>query len=182
MLALITSISACKKDKDDPATPTPAVNEEEVITTLEVHFHSAGGSEHKHFRADDPDGPGGSPMTITADTLSADTVYHVHLVLLNNTVSPADDIGAEIEEEGEAHQFFYLVTGTSTQVTYTDADPAGRPIGLATTWSAGAASVGEIAVVLRHMPDKAAAGVASGDITNAGGETDIEVVFPLVVE
>ena len=33
-------------------------------------------------------------------------------------------------------------------------------------------------VILRHEPDKAGAGVSDGDITNAGGETDIEVTFP----
>ena len=33
-------------------------------------------------------------------------------------------------------------------------------------------------VILRHEPNKAGAGVSDGDITNAGGETDIEVTFP----
>ena len=33
-------------------------------------------------------------------------------------------------------------------------------------------------VILRHEADKAGAGVSDSDITNAGGETDIEVTFP----
>ena len=36
--------------------------------------------------------------------------------------------------------------------------------------------------MLRHEPDKSAAGVSSGDITNAGGETDIEVSFNVIIE
>ena len=34
---------------------------------------------------------------------------------------------------------------------------------------------GQFTVTLRHEPDKSAQGVSAGDITNAGGETDIEV-------
>ena len=37
-------------------------------------------------------------------------------------------------------------------------------------------------VVLRHLLDKFAEGVADGDITNAGGDTDVEVSFPIVIE
>ena len=40
---------------------------------------------------------------------------------------------------------------------------------------------GTITVILRHEPDKDASGVSNGDITNAGGETDIEVVFNVEV-
>ena len=65
-------ITACKKDKDDVVTPTtPPVNEEELITTLRLHFHSTGGSEHKHFLFRDLDGVGGNAPVIMADTLSA---------------------------------------------------------------------------------------------------------------
>jgi hypothetical protein len=35
---------------------------------------------------------------------------------------------------------------------------------------------------LRHLLNKNAAGVSTGDITNAGGSTDAEVTFPIVVE
>ena len=52
----------------------------------------------------------------------------------------------------------------------------------ATATATGAASVGTLKVTLRHEPNKSAAGVVGGDITNAGGETDIEVEFPIVIE
>jgi hypothetical protein len=52
----------------------------------------------------------------------------------------------------------------------------GKPIGLAFTLKTGtAAATGNIVVVLRHMPAKSAAGVATGDITNAGGATDAQI-------
>jgi hypothetical protein len=35
---------------------------------------------------------------------------------------------------------------------------------------------------LRHEPNKDALNVASGEITNAGGETDIEVSFPVTIK
>ncbi|MCB0763865.1 MAG: type 1 periplasmic binding fold superfamily protein, partial [Flavobacteriales bacterium] len=65
---------------------------------------------------------------------------------------------------------------------YDDMDANMLPIGLESMWTIGAASNGTVIVTLRHEPDKTATGVSSGDITNAGGETDIEVTFPLVIE
>ena len=41
---------------------------------------------------------------------------------------------------------------------------------------------GTITVTLRHEPNKDAAGVSSGDIANAGGETDIEVTFNVEIQ
>jgi hypothetical protein len=39
-----------------------------------------------------------------------------------------------------------------------------------------AATTGNIVVILRHEPIKNAEGVASGDITNAGGATDAQII------
>lgn len=176
------TITACRPEDDDPATPTPPVNEEELITTLSLHFHSSGGVEHKHFNFVDLDGDGGDPPSITTEPLSADSVYHVHIEVLNASGSTVEDITEEIEEEAAAHQFFFQVSGANATVAYEDADPNGMPIGLETEWTVGGVSSGSIVVTLRHGPDKHAPGVSGGDITNAGGETDIEVSFPLVIE
>jgi len=53
---------------------------------------------------------------------------------------------------------------------------------LANTLTTDAAGSGTITVILRHEPDKGASGVNDGDITNAGGETDIEVTFDVTVQ
>lgn len=176
------AITGCKKDKEDPLTPDPPTNEEEVITTLALHFHSIGESEHKHFIFSDPDGDGGNAPVITADTLSHDSAYIVEIEVLNESATPAVDITEEIQEENTVHQFFFQVSGASATVVYNDLDANALPIGLNTTWTIGAASNGQVIVTLRHEPDKTAPGVSSGDITNAGGDTDMEVTFPLVIE
>ena len=61
-------------------------------------------------------------------------------------------------------------------------DANGNPIGLLTTVTTEEPGNGTITVILRHEPDKFALGVSNGDITNAGGETDIEVVFNVEVK
>ena len=183
VLAILTmsGITACRRDDlDEP--PPPAANEEEVITTVKLHFHSVGGSEHKHFMFADIDGAGGNAPVIEADTLSNDSAYSVEIELLNQSTSPEEDITSEVQAEGEDHQFFFQVSGANATVTYSDSDVNGHPIGLMTYWSIGAASTGHVIVTLRHMPDKTAAGVSSGSITNAGGETDAEVTFPMVID
>ena len=50
------------------------------------------------------------------------------------------------------------------------------------TATTGDASSGDVTVILRHEPDKEADGVSDGDVTNAGGETDVEVTFDADVE
>lgn len=180
-LLMVAGITSCRRDDADEPPP-PAANEEEVITTVKLHFHSLGGSEHKHFVFSDLDGDGGNAPVIDTDTLSSDTTYLAEIELLNQSVSPEDDITAEVEAEGTDHQFFFQVSGANVSVSYADSDINGYPIGLETSWTIGGASAGSVIVTLRHLPEKAAAGVSTGDITNAGGETDAEVAFPLVID
>jgi len=184
VLAVGGALASCKKDKeDDTPTPTPVpVNEEELITTLRLHLHSANEVEHKRIEFVDIDGDGGADAVITADTLSIDSVYTVEIEVLNESETPTEDITEEIRAEDEDHQFFFQVSGANVNVAYADTDADGNPVGLSSVWTCPAlASDGSVIVTLRHMPNKAAAGVAAGDITNAGGDTDIEVTFPLIV-
>lgn len=184
MLVIAATLFAagCKKDNDDPVSPAPPANEEELITTVRLTFQSANNVEQKQFSYVDLDGDGGAAPVIEADTLSADSIYAVTIEVLNESDDPAEDITAEILAEDEAHQFFFQPTGVNVAVTYADADGNGQQIGLTTTWTVGAASNGTIVVTLRHGPDKGATGVSTGDITNAGGDTDIEVTFPVVID
>lgn len=182
VLFAILTITSCKKEDDDNVTPAAPVNEEELITTLRLTFTSAGGAEVKEFLFSDLDGDGGNAPVITADTLSHDSLYIVAIDVLNESVTPADTITAEIQEEDQEHQFFFQPSGANLSVAYGDADADGNPVGLLTTWTIGAVGNGAVLVTLRHEPDKTAAGVSNGDITNAGGETDIEVSFPVVIQ
>ena len=169
--------TACKKD--DPDVP----NEEEVITTLNYTLTPAGGGATVTLSFVDLDGDGGNAPTITGGTLAANQTYTGTMELLNETETPAENVTTEIEEEALDHQFFFQTNISNLNIAYNDVDANGNPIGLSSTLSTDSvAASGTITVTLRHEPNKSATGVSGGDITNAGGETDIEVVFPVDVQ
>lgn len=180
LLAFVTVailfVTSCKKG--DPVIP----NEEEVITTLKYTLTPEGGGTSVVLTFQDLDGDGGTAPTITGGILDANTTYTGTVVLLNEMESPAEDITEEILEEALEHQLFYIHTIEGVDITYNDTDADGNPIGVATTVKTAATGAGTITVVLRHEPNKNATGVSDGDITNAGGETDIEVTFNVEVQ
>ncbi len=167
--------TSCEKDPEPPI-------EEEVITTLTYTLTPTGGGNAVIFRFQDLDGDGGNAGTITNGTLAANTTYTGSMELLNESETPAEDVTEEINEEDEEHQFFFQVTTPDVTIGYADVDGNNNPVGLATTVTTGAAASGTMTVILRHEPNKDASGVSDGDITNAGGETDIEVTFTLDVQ
>ena len=175
------AITGCKKDEDVTVAP-PIVNQEELITTMVLSFDGQAGATDKELRFTDADGDGGGAPVFDLDTLQAGSNYNVSVFLLNATVNPVDTISNEVLAEGVDHQFFFQPAGANITIAYADTDANGAPIGLQTTMATGAASVGTLKVILRHEPNKSGAGVSAGDITNAGGETDIEVEFPLVIQ
>ncbi|MFK7756623.1 MAG: type 1 periplasmic binding fold superfamily protein [Flavobacteriales bacterium] len=178
-LFLVLGLSSC--DDDEPECPI-IPNEEEVITTMTYTLTPDGGGETVVLSFLDLDGDGGNDPIITGDTLTANTTYTGALDLLNQAENPAESITEEVEEEAEEHQFFFSSTLADLTVAYGDSDAEGNPLGLVTSVTTGAAGSGMLTVILRHEPAKDAAGVSDGDITNAGGETDIEVDFPVNVQ
>lgn len=170
-------LSSCRKDQHDHE------HEQELITTVRLVFTPLGGGAPAEFKFVDLDGIGGNPPTVFNDTLSANTNYSMEVFLLNESVTPAEDITTEVRNEGTAHQLFYTPqSGLNLVITYNDSDARGKPIGLLCNASTGAASSGTLKVTLRHEPNKNAANVSAGDMTNAGGETDVEVTFEVVIE
>ncbi|NQX92508.1 MAG: type 1 periplasmic binding fold superfamily protein [Flavobacteriales bacterium] len=180
-IALAVGFTSCDDDDDEPETPVVPV-EEEVITTLTYTLTPDNGGADVVLTFQDLDGEGGNDATITGGTLEANITYSGAIVLLNEQENPAENVTEEIEEEDEEHQFFFINDLPGFSVAYGDQDENGNPIGLATTITVGDAGSGTLTVVLRHEPDKEAANVSAGDITNAGGETDIEVEFPITVQ
>lgn len=176
MLACLFTFTAC--DDDDPVIP----DEEELITTLSYTLTPDGGGTPLIFTFQDLDGDGGDAPTIITETLAANTVYTGTMTLLNELESPAENITEEIDEEQEEHQFFFSSSLSDLTVAYGDTDSNGDPVGLTSTLTTGAAGTGTLTVTLRHEPMKDASGVSGGDIANAGGETDIEVEFPVTVQ
>lgn len=178
---LILALAGCEKDDDPGPTPIP-VNESELITTVILKFTDPELSESFELRWRDLDGDGGNAPVITTVALPAARAFSLSVRLLNESVSPAEEHTGEIQSEANEHQFFFDVQTADLNISYADQDGNGKPLGLLNLAISGVASTGSLKVTLRHEPDKAAVGVSDGDISNAGGDTDIEVVFPLVLE
>jgi hypothetical protein len=176
ILALGLTVISC--GDDDPIIP----NEEELITTLTYTLTPQNGGSSIVFRFVDLDGDGGNSPQVSGGTLESNQSYTGILELLNESETPAENITEEIMEEDVDHQFFFQSTLSDLTVSYNDQDINGNPLGLSTTLTTGNIGAGSLTIILRHEPVKDASGVSSGDISNAGGETDIEVSFPLDVQ
>jgi len=169
---ILFSISSCNDDFLDP-------NEEELITTLRYTLFDTAGNSTVVLLFRDVDGSGGNPPEfVVTGQLKQNSYYVGSLQILNESVNPAVDITPEILQEGIDHQFFYAVSGgLDISFRYADTDTNGKPIGINTILTTGSASRGSLRIILRHQPDKNATGVSTGDLTNAGGETDVEIDF-----
>jgi len=174
---LLLFVTAC--NKDEPVIP----NDEELITTLRLEFITQDSSEIKIIQFQDLDGDGGSAPVYQIDTLSANTNYSCRLYVLNESTTPAESINPEIIEEGIDHQFFFLTqNGLNLSISYNDLDDNLNPIGINNYAFTQVASQGTLTVVLRHQSDKFATGANAGDLSNVGGETDIEVLFDMIIQ
>jgi hypothetical protein len=161
-----------------PQTPVDP-HEEELITTVNLELESNTTTLNLNYK--DLDGDGGMAPVFILDTLAANTTYSGMITLLNEAETPIEDLTSEIFDEAEEHQFFFSASGNS-QFTYSDTDNNGNPLGLTFSLLTGDAGTESFLLVLRHQPDKYATGVSDGDITNAGGETDIEITFDVIIE
>ena len=171
----ITTLISCNNDDDQ------LVNEEEVITTVTTTLTN--GSNVITLKSLDLDGDGpNNPIVTVSGNLTSNTVYSGAVSFLNETATPADDITVEVKEEGVEHQLFFQAPSAIGTFVYTDTDANGKPIGLEFTLTTKTATTGNLLVTLRHLPNKSASGVATGDITNAGGATDAAINYPIVVQ
>ena len=165
-------MASCSKDDDQPKSQDHE-HEEELITTVRLEFQTEGEAKKTFIWKDQEEGE--------AITLKENTAYTLTIVLLNEEEDPEDNVTQEIEEEKDAHQFFFLPEdGVHATYTYGDKDSKDLPVGLTGTFTTQAASTGKLRVVLRHEPAKKS---TSGELTNdIGGETDIDIEFPITIE
>ena len=174
LLMLLVTAASCSKD-DDPLPE--AVNEEEVITTMEVTLTS--GASVITLKTQDLDGDGpNAPVVTVSGNLAAGTTYDGVMKFLNELESPAENITLEVEEEDLDHQVFFTVgSGLDVTTEYSNNDSAGNPLGTQFKLTAGSASSGNLTFTLIHEPTKPNTGLAS-----AGGETDIDATFSITIE
>ena len=176
IFSFLSILSSCGKilggKKDD----------QENITTLRIIAveTTAGVSTIDTFEFSDPDGPGGNnPTRFDTLHLQAGKKYTVALQVLDYSKNPVVDLSPEIVKEGEEHQFFYLSNILGFNVTYSDQDSKGNPIGLNTEWNTpNVGNNGNLQVILKHQPRSKA--TAPGNIND--GETDVDVTFPVIIQ
>lgn len=168
--------TSCKKDVMEE-------NEEEVITTMKLTFVPVGGGTNLEFSFDDPDGPGGAAPTQQPIVLAASKTYNVTVQLLNKTSTPAEDITDEVEEEAEAHRFYYTSSPASNiTVSGLNNDPNGIPLGVTSVWNTAAAATGKLKVTLRHYPGNPPDKANADTVDSPKSGTDIEVEFDTTVQ
>lgn len=175
IFVLSLSFTACIDDDDS----TPAiVNEEEVITTVILTLTPGTGDAivMRSFDADG-DGPNAPVVTVSGD-LAANTSYTGSISFLNETESPAEDITEEVQEEAEEHQVLFTIgTSLNVNISYADFDANSNPLGTSITLESAEASQGNLTLTLRHEPKKP----NDGTLLDAGGETDVQVSFPVSI-
>lgn len=182
--------ASCSNDDDNPAP----VNEGELITKMTVSL-VGGGKTINMIVADEDGAEGPTPPKVTVSgDLSTNTIYNGTIELLNESVNPVETINEEIEAEADEHQFFYTANSSlNITTTYTDKESdykkedgtaftSTNPVGLKFTVTTTDAGTGTFTITLRHELNKSASGVANGDITNAGGNTDITQTFEIAVK
>ncbi|WP_435625569.1 GTP cyclohydrolase [Flagellimonas sp.] len=186
---LITSCS----DDDDAA---PEEEEElEVITNVTLVFtNDANPMDVVTATAVDPDGEGIEELEVQGEiNLAVDTQYTLTFEILNALETPAEDIGEEILEEDDEHQFFFSFTNdafdsplgdgnvdtASDPINYNDMDDNMNPVGLSTTWTTPAATTtgGTFTARLQHQPDIKTSTTGAND-----GDSDFNLTFVLNIQ
>ncbi len=180
LFSIIALVFSC--DKDDPEP----VNEEELITSVRITFTSTGPIDETFTATwEDLDGEGGNDATVSDLTLTSGNSYDLDVEFFNQNIN----ITAEIKTEAAEHQlFFESSAGLTLLVEYNDVETdyvltgGDFPVGLSNTASVGLSSTGTLTVILVHEPSKFQVNVAEGDRTNAGGEEDVRVSFPITIQ
>lgn len=188
-LLALTAFAFASCESEDPVIE----NEEEVITDVTLKFtelNSAGApiGTAVSFKASDPQGIElGDAPTIQTVNLTKGKNYRMEITVFNSIEN--EDITAEILTEADEHQFYFLGTAFvgSAPITITYDDPNGKLIGLRTKVGV-AVSPGFnnaiMRVILRHDLNKSFAGATNPNFQNyeqAGGESDLDINFPVVI-
>jgi len=179
---LSASLLACNKDKNVKKAEEEIENE--IITTVQLTFTDSTNSNNKKtFNWVNTNGyQAGSDAKIDTIKLDNSKTYIGKILLLNTTTNPIDTISNEVLELKNEHQFFFENQNTSSlyiNFVTTDKDDNGVPLGLNFKTKTGAISKGNIRVRLKHQPDvKPKSGNGDANL----GSTDLDVIFPVIVQ
>jgi hypothetical protein len=130
------------------------------------------------FEFKDLDGEGGlAPSKFDDIILSQGKTYTCELYLLNESVTPIDDITLQVEKEGIDHQVYYTSTVSGLNISELDKDEKGLLLGLKSKWSVGSATTGNVNVTLKHKP-----GIKAANDPIIKGDTDVSIDFKVKVQ
>lgn len=166
-------MAGCKKDEPAP------VEDNENLTTVKLKFTESGTTSTFTFK--DLDGAGGNAPTIEKISLKPNKTYTMAVEVLDESKTPAGNIGEEIFAERDEHIFQYTATpATILTVTTTDKDTRGFPVGFTSSVTTTAAGSGKLKVVLFHQPP--VNGMATKNGTFTVGSVDFEGTFDVEVK
>lgn len=178
-IGLLTALFIVSCNKDDQLVDVPPVseNEQELITTLQLHFTEVGMPSNTFtYEYSDVDGAGGNPPVADVIVLDASKTYNVTIDVLNESETPTDTLTGEIQQEMDDHLFCFEIMSGDLTVTRTDMDNNSLEVGLTSDWTTGATTgSGHMHVSLKHQP-----GIKDG--TCSIGETDIEAHFDINIQ
>ena len=163
MIAFVISLvgfSACKKEE---------VDEQENLNVLKIKIGAT------TFTWSDTDGAGGAAPKIDTIRLTPNGSFASEITIQDGSVSPVKDFTPEIITEKNDHLFVYKPTGNLT-VTDLSKDGNSKNFGQVATVKTTTAGNGSLQIILKHLPNKSAADPSTT------GETDIDVVFPVVIK
>ena len=163
-LPMVVFFVACKKKQLEP----------ELITTVKIDC-KLGDSIVGSFVWSDPDGDGGNPP-LTVDTIKIDSgvTYQCYLSFEDRSFTPLKNITEEIKDNGSDHMICFTAAGALLNIVYKDSDGK-YGIGLISEWKPLSKGIGSLRLILRHQP-----GIKDGSCDP--GESDVDVVFPLLVK
>ena len=155
------SFSACKKDP---------VDEQENLNVLKIKIGA------NTFTWSDIDGAGGAVPKIDTIKLTPNGTFATELTLQDGSANPVKDFTPEIIAEKEAHLFVYKILGANMSVSNLSKDGNNKDFGQTAILKTTTASSGTLQIILKHLPDKFATDPSKT------GETDIDVVFPVIIK
>lgn len=170
---VVAGLTSCKK------TATPAdENEHESVNRIVFTYTSTGNSA-RDFVMEDPDGDGGNPPSrIDTIKLAAGVTYTLDVKTYNLVNGVAKDITSVITSQSSSHELFFIPTGVTLAITKNDKDRNNYPVGLNSTWVAGAAASGSIQFKVMHKP----AGLKGPNDAPTVGHSDIDLKIPIKLQ
>lgn len=180
LTVIVLSVTALFLTGCDHAHDHDHSHPQEVITTVTINLVNVNDStDITSATWKDVDGEGGNPPVIDTLLVKAGKTYNGSLVLLNESVTPAEDVTKEIEKDKNEHQFFYTSLGdiaNRISVTIKDFDTNNPPLPVGLKFdfqvSTGVNAVGSFRILLSHYDQVPKS-------TNPSPETDIDIQFPV---